>query len=215
MKKAERVINFLKECLQNRPEVADWKLIFDTQSRVLIDFLKIQSSQLVILDYGCGKLRVLHALVEFLKEINWKYTGFDPFFDDSQLDDLAKLQLPKQYCYEILQREALLKRSGTYNIVILQNVLHEVGIFETAQVLQDCRVLLDDSGVLLLLETPLLPKCEPNFVPIYDWEIPMIFSGHKQLSTKTPKGLPILFHMIAKAEIPNYREIFANVTNLL
>ncbi|TFG95562.1 class I SAM-dependent methyltransferase [Candidatus Thorarchaeota archaeon] len=217
MKNSKDLLTFLQDCLRQNPGVAEWDLIHDTQTKILIMFINGLKSDLKILDYGCGNLRVLNALISKVQKSNWSYVGYDPNFDPSALNSVQTTKIPKGCSWSVVSHKDLMEDEAVFDYVLVQNVLHEIGRFQTAALLQDCRTLLNNDGSLLLLETPLLPKGEADFVPYYHWDTPLLFFGDdfEDLSTRTPKGLPVMFFRIGKKQIPCYRPALYKLTQLL
>ena len=199
-----RLLSFLKECLQARPEAAAWDRVDDSQTQILLKHLKSRSSQFSILDYGCGNMRTLNALSVYIPAPRWLYVGYDPNLGHALTKQLKVPTLPNGCKWQPMLRKELLRRRTKFDFVLVENVLHEIGIFETASLFQDCRILLRPSGKLLVLDTPLLPKGEPSFIPVFDWDMPRLFGRSVHLSATSPKGLPLLFHIVPRKRIPYY-----------
>lgn len=165
-----------------------------------------------ILDYGCGKLRLLNALLKRFNEHDWHYTGYD--HNPVNINELSN-EFTKLKRFEIKSRKELLNATSEYDILLAQNVIHEMTIYELATLLQDCHVLLKEDGQLIIIDTPLLPKGEPDFIPIFEWELNILFKHIKTHSRKSPKGLPILFLSIHKNGIPYYANVLKDYGILL
>jgi hypothetical protein len=74
---AERILRFYQECLQGTPPVASMDVIRDSQTARVISEIFLTGANPSILDYGCGSLRLLNALLTNCADRNWSYLGVD------------------------------------------------------------------------------------------------------------------------------------------
>lgn len=202
---ARRILQFYQECLQPFAPVANVDLIRDSQTRGVLEEILQGDGPADILDYGCGELRLLNALLSVETGRMWTYHGAD-------VEDPA-LRHP-----EIITRLCAVERLrdrwtvGTlsdarkmhqrFDAVVLMNALHELPIIDFASITESTRHVLRPGGRLLLVDTVFLPEGEPRFVPFYPWEIEFLFPGEKDRSYVSRSGVPIIFYIVPQSALP-------------
>jgi SAM-dependent methyltransferase len=196
---ARRILQFYQECLQPTAPVADADLIRDSQTRGVLDELLQGKGPLDILDYGCGELRLLNALLSAETERRWTYHGADIEDPASRHGELmvrfrALEHLQTRWTVGTLSDAC--KTRQRFDSVVLMNVLHELPIIDFASIIENVRHMLRPSGRLLLVDTVFLPEGEPRFVPFYPWEIEFLFPDGKARSYVSRSGIPIIFHIV-------------------
>lgn len=146
------------------------------------------SLPLEILDFGAGRGR---TLLEVLKRSsshvkpNFRWSFWDP--SDKNREILAHLtdSLQTHEVQVINDLDAL--PNGSYDIVVLSNVLHEVTPINAAQILVDVRRLLrNPAGKLVILELSPLIHAEKYAVPYSQNEIATLLY---QIGWKVDSGI--------------------------
>lgn len=202
-----RIINFFSDCLKDSPPIAPLDKIEDSQTQKVISYIRQNFDSPRIMDYGCGKFRLLNALHNHLHDKGWRYLGVD-IYD-------PKLQHRTEYNYllkththtnnwSVSKVDVRPQANERFNLIILMNVIHETSIRGLAEAIETIRLHLDDNGRLILIDTLVLPEGEPHFLPFYDWELTVLFGEHEDLSYQSQSGIPILFWSIPKKSIPCY-----------
>lgn len=177
---ARRILQFHHECLQPFAPVANVDLIRDSQTRGVIEELFQGEDPVDILDYGCGELRLLNALLSDHSARKWTYHGADIEDPASKHAGLvARLRavgnLQDRWTVGTLSEAARMHQR--FDVVVLMNVLHELPIVDFASIIEDVRHVLRPGGRLLLVDTVFLSEGEPRFVPFYPWEMEFLFPG--------------------------------------
>lgn len=200
------LIEFYRQCLRERPPIAPINLIYDSQVTKIIDEIFSRYKEPVIVDYGCGTMRLLNALLSSHKDKRWAYYGAD--IDNPRTLHSGEYAFLKtrgdENRWQVGTLEDLRLSSKQYDVFIFMNVLHEAPIIGIANAMEDARQYLSDTGVLFVIDTVFIPEGEPRFVPFYPWEIKSIFPESEDLSYRTRSDIPILFFAIAKKDIPCY-----------
>ena len=202
---AKRILQFHQECLQPVAPVANVDLIRDSQTRGVLDEILQGEGPVDILDYGCGELRLLNALLSAETERNWTYHGADIEDPASRHGELmvrfrALEHLRDRWTVGTLSDAC--KMHQRFDSVVLMNVLHELPIAEFASVIENVYHVLHPGGRLLLVDTVFLPEGEPRFVPFYPWEIDFLFPGGKDRSYVSRSGIPIIFYIVPQSALP-------------
>src|SRR4051812_43033031 len=73
----DRLLKFYRECLRGAPPVASIELIRDSQTARILAEIFAERECPSIVDYGCGSLRLLHALLTTEERREWTYFGID------------------------------------------------------------------------------------------------------------------------------------------
>ncbi len=111
----------------------------------------------IVLDYGAGKCRILEEMEHLVKRDGIekiKYYAYDAYNTNQ---DLA-IRTMKSYGFPennyFSNKEELLKKcAGTFNYILLVNVLHEVSPFEWKDLFATIRCLLNpENGALIIVE---------------------------------------------------------------
>jgi SAM-dependent methyltransferase len=203
---AKRILKFYQECLRGNPPVASLELIQDSQtSRLLAEIFREHAAPSII-DYGCGSLRLLHALLTKADQRDWTYSGLD--VSDPAVgfpDSYNRLTgLPHRDRWRLQSISSARVEGQKYDIGIIMNVFHELSIMETAYAFQDMRRLLNENGTLLIVDTVFLHEGEPRFVPWYPWEIQAFTSVAEDKSYRSKSGIPIAFYRIPRDGLPSF-----------
>lgn len=202
---AKRILQFYQECLQPFAPVANVDLIRDSQSRGVLEELFQGEGSVDILDYGCGELRLLNALLSTHAGRNWTYHGADIEDPASKHAGLvARLRAVENHQdrYTVGTLADACRMHQRFDAVVLMNVLHELPIVDFASIIESIRHILRPSGRLLLMDTVYLPEGEPRFVPFYPWEIEFLFPGGKDRSYVSRSGVPIIFYVVPQSGLP-------------
>ena len=184
-----RLLRFFEETLKAVPPVAPAEQYYDRQCSVIIQELSQMQGPVKLLDYGCGQLRLLNAILNTkvnLPEIH--YTG-----TDIQSPDGASLALlKKDDRFETIER---LKAGpvAEFDSIVLMNVIHEISLFNIATIFEDIRRLLKPGGLFLLVDMSVLPEGEPLALPFFAWEFSDLFGPHDDQSYSSKTGIPVIF----------------------
>lgn len=205
MNLVEEQWRYFEDCLHDTPPVAEIEIINDSQTRVMLEKIFSHDTP-VVLDYGCGRLRLLHALLAKAPEKMWRYIGID-IVDTAKTyeEDYATCAniISHRDRWEVLRLDTFRNRrdkSGT--IGILANVVHELPLISIAEAIEDLRRHLTEDGSLLLIDMGYIPDGEPRFVPITARDIPILLPMAKDESFKTTKGIPVVVATCAKPDLP-------------
>lgn len=216
------IINFFQQCVKNSKPVASIENISDSQTKMILEQIFRRKTEPSILDYGCGKMRLLNALITFQNKNNWKYFGID--ISDPKLKyPLEYSRLKKSESWSLGTIEELRKNDGQFDFVVFMNVLHELSILDMANAIEDARQHLKDSGFLIVVDTIFVLEGEPQFVPVFPWEIEAIFKKYENHNYTSKSDVPIAFYLISKDEIPHFdddlpdkiEKLFKNKRDLL
>ena len=90
------------------------------------------------------------------------------------------------------------------DVCVCMNVVHELSILDLAASIEDFRQHLAKEGALFLVDTSFLPEGEPRFVPIFSWDVQVLFRKCEDLSYTSRSGIPILFSIIPQTSLPTY-----------
>jgi len=202
---------FFQQCFRSERPVADFNLIKDSQTdRILNKIFDLHKTPL-ILDYGCGNLRLANALVTYHPQKKWKYLGVDRINPKISHPDLFNQMASKNIktCDQINSSDLLSFRSmhSKYNIAVLMNILHELSIQDISESIEDIRRHLSEDGYLLLLDLPILLEGEQTFVPLNLLDVGFLFGDFKNYSYETRTGINILFAIIHKSNIPIFHNL--------
>jgi SAM-dependent methyltransferase len=203
---ANRILKLYQECLQGSPPVASIELIQDSQtSRLLSEIFHGHASPSII-DYGCGSLRLLHALLMMHDQRDWTYLGVDVSDPAVRFPDSYNRlnSLPHRDRWHVQSIATARGEVGRFDVGIIMNVFHELPIKEIAYAFQDMRRLLKPDGVLLIVDTVFLHVGEPRFVPFYPWEIRELTSDPEDKSYRSKSGIPISFYRIPRRGIASF-----------
>ena len=164
---------FLAECLLAPTTVGEDAADPQTNQikRIIDDLRQAKDGKLRVLDYGAGQGRLLAALdsISVSPTVEWlDYFAFDAFKDDKERC-LAKIE-------QVYNAESLSQRyfndlknlkencdSGSFDLVIMCNVLHEIDTNKWITELgieSDLQYLLANTGYLLLVEDYQMPVGE-------------------------------------------------------
>lgn len=208
------IINFFHQCVKNSSPVASIDTILDSQTQKIFKLIFSRISEPSVLDYGCGKMRLLNALISFHKENNWRYFGIDAI-NPKKKYILEYMRLEKSASWSVGTIEDLRKKEDKFDFIIIMNVLHELSIIDMAYAIEDARQHLNDHGFLIIMDTTLLIEGEPRFVPIFPWEIETIFEKYENHSYTSKSGVPIAFYVVCKDDIPYFDNLPHKIEKLL
>jgi len=208
---SHKLLRFFKETLSKMPPVAPAELFYDRQCKEIIRELGIYQRSIELLDYGCGNLRLLNGLLnakEYLPAIT--YTGTDV----NQPDKTARrlLSSPQQFREIADLRKTV---SNQFDVIVLMNVIHEIPLFQLANIFEDIRRFLKPDGILLLVDMSILPEGEPLALPFFSWEFTAIFKAYEDKSYTSKTGIPVIFLKIKKSDLYYYPIFLAELTELI
>lgn len=123
-------------------------------------------SKLRVLDFGAGKGRLLATLMDSLQpgQVPWfDYIAFDPSPGD-KADCVKQIELSygssTDRLFDSLDVLAARLNKGSFDAVVMCNVLHEVDPADWVEMAKSCASLLKDSGSLVLVEDYGIPVGE-------------------------------------------------------
>jgi SAM-dependent methyltransferase len=214
---SQRLFEFYRDCLREIPPVASIDTIRDSQTaRVFAEIFANRQSPAIV-DYGCGALRLLNALLTKCPEREWSYCGLDVERPEIRFivehAQLAELPERDRWTTDTLSNARQAEKS--FDVAVLMNVLHELPIADVATAFQDIRRLLKPSGVFLLIDTVLLHEGEPRFVPFYPWEIEELIYGAENRSYVSKSGIPISVFRIQRRDLPCYWGMSSAIQTLM
>jgi SAM-dependent methyltransferase len=203
---SQRLFKFYRDCLREIPPVAPIDTIRDSQTARVLAEIFVDHRSPAIVDYGCGALRLLNALLTKCPEREWSYCGLDLEPPEIRFSgehaQLAELPQRDRWTTDTLSSARQADRS--FDVAVLMNVLHELPIADVATAFQDIRRLLKPGGVFLLIDTVLLHEGEPRFVPFYPWEVEELTYGAENRSYVSKSGIPISVFRIQQRNLPCY-----------
>lgn len=214
---SDKILRFYQECLRETPPIASIDLIRDSQTTRLLAEIFRDRTKPSIVDYGCGALRLLHALLTKCGERQWSYLGLDvtdpAVGAQDSCERLRLLPTENQWTTQSISEARI---SGQqFDVGVMMNVLHELPIEDIARSLQDMRRLLSPQGTLILIDTVLLPEGEPRFVPFYPWEIQEMTANAEDRSYISKSGIPISFYRIPSVELPSYYGLADRIAQMM
>lgn len=130
------------------------------QIKSVLDGLRKDKS-LKLLDYGAGKGRLLANIVETNKELlqALDYVAFDKFATNKsyceEVITSAYEHKPNSYYNSMVDLKAVHK--GSFDVVLLCNVLHEIPPSEWLDLIKSITALLNENGILLIVEDSQIP----------------------------------------------------------
>ena len=213
---AARIYSFYQECLRNEPGVASMELIGDSQTKQLLDAIFALGNDVSILDYGCGNLRLLNALRT--RPEAWTYKGLD--LEDPALTRAQEIAALGD-SDERVRRSSFSSFDGhrrnpsKHDVAVVLNVFHELPIVAMATVVEDLRRSLREDGRVLLMDTVLLPEGEPRFVPMYPWEVELVFGPGTDRTYTSRSGIPILFVEVSARSLGGFHSALPLVSRLV
>lgn len=208
---SHKLLRFLKETLNKMPPVAPVELFYDRQCKEIIKALCGLGGPIELLDYGCGNLRLLNGLLNTPEPLPvFTYTGTDIHKPDAKARKL--LQAPHSF-----KKIKELREGGEskYDVVVLMNVIHEIALFDLANIFEDIRRLLKSGGKLYLVDMSILPEGEPLALPFFSWEFSDLFRAYEDKSYTSKTGIPVIFLEIKKEDIYYYPDSLASLMDLV
>lgn len=179
---------FTSDCLIN-PNVIKSVKPDDPQFKQFVEFLRSKKLERV-LDFGAGLGRLEKALAEQKSKPTFRLDAFE--INPEFLSELESIEVVSQV-YNNLDE----LKSGSYNLVVLSNVLHEIHVGEWSTTFKTIRTCLADEGYLMILEDLILPQGEaPNkmgYLVLNHKELRKLFSMYED---------PLLIH----SQDEKYRE---------
>jgi SAM-dependent methyltransferase len=215
---ARRILQFYRECLQPSAPVANVDLIRDSQTRGVLEEIFKGNSPVDILDYGCGELRLLNALLSNHSAQRWTYHGADiedPSSKYAALVDRLRAVENLQERWTVGTLADASRMHERFDAVVLMNVVHELPIVDLASIIENLRHVLRPNGHLLLVDTVYLPEGEPRFVPFYPWEIEVLFPDGMDRSYVSRSGVPIIFYTVPQSGLPCFHFLPEHLDNLV
>lgn len=192
--------NFMLQCFKN-PDVIFDNNRNDPQFILFKEFIK-EMSKLSLLDFGAGKGRIGYTISDD-QEVASRvvYSAFEP--DKGNYEFLSSTpNLYKLYS----QIDEIPK--GSFDIVILCNVLHEINPKDWVDNLHNIRELLKDEGYLIVIEDRFLPKGETahefGYIILGTEELPILLNSNCYLDLKLSEEKfcdRIIFNAFKKNEI--------------
>jgi SAM-dependent methyltransferase len=151
----ERLLGYLQEAVQFRSTVAPFELCRDSQTQWLVHRLsELESEKPVVLDYGCGNLRLLNG-VRQRRDLSSRieYIATD--------EAMPTLESTSPVKFRFMPPADVRKlRVSSVDAVALMNVLHEVSVEEFTEIVETVRRVLRPTGKLLLVDMAMLPEGE-------------------------------------------------------
>jgi 2-polyprenyl-3-methyl-5-hydroxy-6-metoxy-1,4-benzoquinol methylase len=205
--KSDRLRDYFEQCLRDAPPVAPINLISDSQTQRTLEeaFSRFEAPN--IIDYGCGRLRFLNALIEGKPNSSWLYTGVDTVLPIDRYPEETKTcekASASRGQWNLMKLEDFRRSNLQADVCVCMNVLHELPILDLAAAIEDFRQHLKPEGLLFLVDTEFLPEGEPRFVPMFRWDMETIFHSSEDLSYTSRSGIPILFTIIRQKAVPTY-----------
>lgn len=170
----------------------------NNQIREVLTDLKKKKGNVKILDFGSGKGRLLSYLYECDENINVNldYIAYDIYGDNNDVDKNLCVNAieqiygdAKKRCYNSITDLKNEHNDGSFDLIVMCNVLHEIEPQEWIKLFQkngELSSLLNCSGYLLLVEDTLLPIGEfPNktgYVVLDTEDIKRLFNYKSQTS---------------------------------
>jgi hypothetical protein len=202
---------FAAECLLP-PDTISASNKRDPQAEIIIEDILSTSTKIKMLDFGCGKGRILEYL--FAKHGSDLPQKLDYKENNEQCKQIIEKVYPDIEKRWFCERSTLTESysSNSFDRILLCNVLHEVdprkwsGLFNNTSIINQN---LSDSGKLLIIEDYLMPKGEYahpfGFIVLDTEPLRALFSSNEEIEVKTEQNGRIRGHFIPK-------KLLANVT---
>lgn len=197
---ASDLLGFIEACLGGDPQPADWDLINDAQTRAVLRVIAEHDGTSdggpSVVDIGCGNLRLLNAMSSQLPDIPWSYVGVDispPEIPPGEWNRERRVQVIELAAYDA---------PSSADVVVVQNVTHELSTWDIIDLLVMAKRTLRPTGVLVFSDLGFLPFGEPRFVPLVPAELDALFDGATQYDFTTKSGVPVLFRVVERRQIP-------------
>lgn len=160
--------NYIAECLAAEPTVKNDVKEADPQFLKLkkmfwpvLQEQKKEDQPVHLLDYGGGSGRIAKCLELYLKNQDYsldKKLTYDIYDVALQRDELPR----EPWMGKVYENESDIPK-GTYDFIVLYNVLHEIDVTEWAATLSDIISMLSPTGVLIFGERNVLTRGERPF----------------------------------------------------
>lgn len=204
------LIEYLEQAVKYKYSVAPFERSMDSQTQWVISKLAEQSGgPLKVLDYGCGNLRLLHAIKDhdmLRKQI--------AFFATDRTRPNIHIYDNTEYTY--IELNDITKMPLRYfDYIIITNVIHEVSIRDFAQIIENTRRLLKNTGKLLLLDMAILAEGEYRALPYYPWELQCLFITSIDYSYASRGNVPVVALEVPRSGIPIYQHFQALLIQLI
>ena len=193
-----------------KPElpVAPFELTHDSQTTWILKKLKEKEGNIQLLDFGCGKLRLLNALdkAQELNRVGYCAT------------DVVKPELPvgKAMRFTYVDNKDLIGLPArSFDVIVVMNVVHELQLVDFAKVFETTRRLLKDDGTLLLVDMALLPEGEFRSLPYYPWEITGLLLSSDDESYNSKSGIPVIAMLVPRNGIPVFPQLLDRLGKLV
>jgi predicted ATPase len=211
---------FAAQCLMP-PETVSGSSEKDPQVKIVSKDILTTLSTIKMLDYGCGKGRILESLLAIhglnLPE-RLDYVGWDnPEGNREQCEQVIKKAYQDTTNRWFCDRQSLAQQhhGKPFDRIVLCNVLHEINPKDWSSLFDDTSVInqnLADSGELLIIEDYLMPKGEYahpfGFIVLDTESLQALFAsaiGDKEIRVETEQNERVKGHFVPK-------KLLANVT---
>lgn len=207
-----KIVRFYNQCLRKGADVASIQTTRDGQIQKVCETIFSRFGTPSILDLGCGKMRLLNALMR-RNEGEWTYLGID--LEDPASVYGREFRILRRFEHErdrwkVDSSRGFRESAQKFDVVVLMNVIHETSLITTASLIQDARIHLKEDGILLLVDISYLSKGEPRFVPYFAWDARRMFSQVADQSyVSKRKGIPVLFCVVERRHILPFSETLA------
>lgn len=206
----DKLRRYFEECLRSTLPIAPIDLISDSQTRQVVDEVFSRFKEPQIIDYGCGRLRLLNALLETKPDIPWQYTGVDTELTTFRYPEEVKRCesfATQRNRWRLMSITDLRQSDVAADVCVCMNVVHELPILDLAATIEDFRQHLRKEGLLFMVDTSFLPEGEPLFAPIFSWDLQPLFGKYEDLSYTSRSGIPVLFCLIPQPSLPTYHRL--------
>lgn len=172
--------NFIAECF-SLPEAVAESHPEDVQIRQFVDCIKtirsMKKGVINVLDYGSGKERLRQCLDEIRKEqpnsivSDVKYHAYEPILENKDLNE-----------WRFNRIDQIISKRKLFDCVVMMNVLHEIDIKEWYTVFMNIDRILDENGMLLLMEVETLtygeqPYGDSGYLILYEEQLKILFGS--------------------------------------
>lgn len=177
---------FIAECFC-LPKPVSRVNINDEQFLKLMDAISHikDKEKIQVLDYGAGECRIGECMKLLAdsgeKMLNVVYSAFEPYPGEELL--LKKGKGFKLYT----DFDQVIKENTLYDVVVLMNVLHEVPVTKWKKTFSNIARILNDGGILVLLEVQALtsgeqPYGDNGYLVLHDEQVRLLFGNHRILN---------------------------------
>lgn len=204
---SDRLREYFSACIVDNPPVAEHTLVNDSQTGALLETIFSKFTTPTIVDVGCGKLRLLYALLSKHKSSTWRYIGLDVVRTEEAYPEAfaacANIE-PSGKRWFLEQLSKVRTSDIEADVCVLCNAIHEMPIAVIASVIEDCRRILKPHGRILLMDTAFVLEGEPKFVPVVPSDLEVLIGPYSDRSFRTKSGLLITFGVGEQPNIPPF-----------